>query len=146
MLTLLVIFLFSLTPGKYNQSDVFGENLPIFSSGRKGLYPAGNDFLAPKGMASSQINFLKVVEILIQRLMKLKYDSPDSRECLEQCGQMPSTYQATTTTAGKGSGTHHPALTASQSGRSHQTFLRSQAHESKSDPGRLPGDDTTAPR
>ena len=59
---------------------------------------------------------------------------------------MPSTYQATTTTAGKGSGTHHPALTASQSGRSHPTFLRSQAHESKSDPGRLPGDDTTAPR
>ena len=68
---------------RHAQSNGLGPQLPSASTGRQRLDPPGND-PGRQGMASSetkcwsQVNFLKVVEVMIQRLTKLKYDKQDN--------------------------------------------------------------------
>ena len=74
-----------LTPGEHDQSDGLGQKFPAVSAGRTGLHPTGHD-PGSQGVASSATEhwchlLLSTGQFpqsgLIQRLTKLKYDSPD---------------------------------------------------------------------
>ena len=164
-----------ITPRGYAQSDGLGPQLPIVSTGWQRFDPPGND-PGSQGMASSETKHWshmfsptgqfpqsgrdpdpKTDEIEVRQPGRSPgagsqtEGHPDLRECLElpvlgNSGQIPSIHKTTTTAAREDSGDYNPALPAGKSGRPDPMLLRSQAHEQRSDPRRLSGDDPVAPR
>ena len=153
------------TARRHVESDGTGPQLPVVSASRSWLDTAGND-LGCQGMASPETELRCHMFAPPGQLPQGSRDfdpTPDEDplvQALRQKGilttenawnylswdQMSSTDEATTADTREGPGAHHPAFTVGKPRRPDPALHSAQTHESRSNPGRLSGDDTRASR